>query len=312
MGKATEHLLGEGIEAAHLNDDYLGRLLDHVWAYGPSQLFSVVAMTAYRRFGLEAQRYHLDSSRVSVHGAYTSERESPGSIEITHGYSKDHRPDLKQFIVEMICGNDGEAPLAIEVASGNQSDKAVFGQQLKAFAQQWDVDGIRVADSALYSEGNLSELGALRWITRMPLTLSEAQALVTELPSETLEASECEGYRLTCVKRTYAGIPQQWVGVENQARVESDCQQVDKQVDKRRQQAEKAFRQQAQTDFSCAEDALTQAQSLATAWRYHTLDALQVVEHRHYAHPGRPQKGATPTQISYRVNRPGRGRQGGH
>ena len=121
------------------------------------------------------------------------------------------------------------------------------------------------------------------------------------MPSETLEASECEGYRLTCVKRTYAGIPQPWVGVENQVRVESDCQQVEKQVDKRRQQAEKAFRQQAQTDFSCAEDALTQAQILATAWRYHTLDALQVVEHRHYAHPGRPKKGATPTQITYRV-----------
>ena len=58
---------------------------------------------------------------------------------------------------------------------------------------------------------------------------------------------------------------------------------------------------QAQTDFSCAEDALTQAQILATAWRYHTLDALQVVENRHYAHPGRPKKGATPTQITYRV-----------
>ena len=33
LGKATEHLLGAGIESAHLNDDYLGRLLDHVWAY---------------------------------------------------------------------------------------------------------------------------------------------------------------------------------------------------------------------------------------------------------------------------------------
>jgi len=162
LGKATEHLLGEGIEAAHLNDDYLGRLLDHVWAYGPSQLFSVVAMTAYRRFRLQAQRYHFDSSSMSVHGAYASESEPPGSIEITHGYSKDHRPDLKQFIVEMMCGDDGEVPLAIEIASGNQSDKAVFGQRLKAFAQQWDVEGILVADSALYSEGNLSELGALR------------------------------------------------------------------------------------------------------------------------------------------------------
>lgn len=28
VGKATEHLLGEGISPAHLNDDRLGRVLD--------------------------------------------------------------------------------------------------------------------------------------------------------------------------------------------------------------------------------------------------------------------------------------------
>ncbi|MFM1841425.1 MAG: hypothetical protein RLZZ490_156, partial [Cyanobacteriota bacterium] len=28
VGKATEHLLGEGIEPKHLNDDRLGRVLD--------------------------------------------------------------------------------------------------------------------------------------------------------------------------------------------------------------------------------------------------------------------------------------------
>ena len=56
VGKATSHLLGEGIEAEHLNDDYLGRLLDKVWEYGPSQLFSLIAMEAYRAMGLEVRR----------------------------------------------------------------------------------------------------------------------------------------------------------------------------------------------------------------------------------------------------------------
>ena len=72
-----------------------------------------------------------------------------GCIEITQGYSKDHRPDLKQFIVELMCSNDGGVPLALTVSSGNQSDKAVFGERVKAFAQQWNLDGILVADSAL-------------------------------------------------------------------------------------------------------------------------------------------------------------------
>ncbi|MGB3312247.1 MAG: DUF4277 domain-containing protein [Nodosilinea sp.] len=47
-GKATEHLLGEGIAPEHSNDDYLGRLLDKVWDYGPSALYSRIAMDAYR------------------------------------------------------------------------------------------------------------------------------------------------------------------------------------------------------------------------------------------------------------------------
>ena len=301
VGKATGHLLGDGIEAEHLNDDCLGRLLDKVWEYGPSQLFSLIAMDAHRLMGLDARRYHLDSSSLSVYGAYEQTGESEGCIQITHGYSKDHRPDLKQFIMETICCNDGEVPLAFEVASGNQSDKAVFAERFKAFCQQWDVDGMLVADSALYSEENLAQLGSLRWITRVPLTLSEAQELVSELPAEAFYASEREGYRLCSICSTYGGIKQHWGVVENQARVESDRQRIDKQVEKKRQLAEKQLRRQCRTDFSCARDALAQAQALAANWPYHTLAESEVVEKLHYAQSGRPKKGATPTKITYRV-----------
>nr|WP_245912526.1 hypothetical protein [Calothrix elsteri] len=36
---------------------------------------------------------------------------SKQSISITHGYSRDHRPDLKQFLMELICTGDGESAL---------------------------------------------------------------------------------------------------------------------------------------------------------------------------------------------------------
>ena len=301
LGKATSHLMGEGIEPSHLNDDYLGHLLDKVWEYGPSQLFSLIAVDAYRCYELEVRRYHLDSSSWSVHGTYEDTSEEPGCIEIRHGYSKDHRPDLKQFVIDMICGNDGEVPLAFEVGSGNQSDKAVFGQRLKAFAQQWDIDGILVADSALYSDDNLTTLGSLRWITRVPLTLKAAQELVIQLPSEAFEESEREDYRLSSVCSRYGGVPQRWVVVENAKRVDSDCRQLEKHIEKQHKQAQKDFRAQCKTDFSCAEDARNQAQALAAQWRYHTLRELEVIERPHYRQSGRPKKGATPTHVTYRV-----------
>lgn len=301
VGKATEHLLGAGIEPAHLNDDYLGRLLDKVWAYGPSQLFSVVSMAAYQTFGLNSRRYHLDSSSLSVHGAYERTNDEPGCIEITHGYSKDHRPDLKQFVVETICTNDGGIPLAFEVASGNQSDKAVFAERLKTFAEHWSVDGILVADSALYSADNVARLGSLRWITRVPLTLSAAQSVVTEIAPEAFTASERDGYRLARVCTTYGGIRQAWVVVENQTRVETDCQQVDKQVAKHLVKATKQLRRQQTIEFNCAADARRQAETLATRWPYHCLRQIDVVEQHHYAQAGRPKTGAIPTQVRYRI-----------
>ena len=42
----------------------------------------------------------------------------------------------------------------------------LLGEGVTAFAQQWNLDGILVADSALYSAANLAQMGDLRWITR--------------------------------------------------------------------------------------------------------------------------------------------------
>ena len=39
---------------------------------------------------------------------------SPKEITITYGYSGDHRPELKQFIIiEMICSGDRDIPIYI-------------------------------------------------------------------------------------------------------------------------------------------------------------------------------------------------------
>jgi transposase len=45
VGKATEHLLGVGIEPQHLNDDRLGRVLDQLFEVGLTPLFVKVALS---------------------------------------------------------------------------------------------------------------------------------------------------------------------------------------------------------------------------------------------------------------------------
>lgn len=64
---------------------------------------------------------------------------------------EDHRPDLKQFIVDLICSGDGDLPIFLKAASGNESDSTVFGQILVNFRQEIDIDSLMIGDSALYS-----------------------------------------------------------------------------------------------------------------------------------------------------------------
>jgi transposase len=126
VGKATEHLLGAGIRPEHLNDDRLGRILDKLAQSGLTETFVTVALSAARQFGVKLDSLHLDSSSFHVDGEYLQTQEpivEPGAIHITHGYSRDHRPDLKQFIVDLVCSGDGDIPLYLRVGDGNETSR---------------------------------------------------------------------------------------------------------------------------------------------------------------------------------------------
>ncbi|CDN15006.1 hypothetical protein RintRC_3880 [Richelia intracellularis] len=81
---------------------------------------------------MKMDSFHLDSSSFHVHGDYgtgTDDEASAqsGLITITYGYSREHRPDLKQFILDLMWSGDGDIPLYLRVAHGNEVDSAMFG-----------------------------------------------------------------------------------------------------------------------------------------------------------------------------------------
>ncbi len=100
--KPVEHLLGPGIQAADLSDDCLGRTLDWLYAHDPTQLFAGIASKARQIFGVSARHVHVDTTSFSVSGAYQTGEQEEGEenvIAITYGYSRDHREDLKQWML---------------------------------------------------------------------------------------------------------------------------------------------------------------------------------------------------------------------
>lgn len=72
-GKATEHLIGAGIQASHLNEHRLGRVLDKLYLVGSNQIFTTIAAAAAQKFEIDTETVHLDSSSFHLHGKYESE-----------------------------------------------------------------------------------------------------------------------------------------------------------------------------------------------------------------------------------------------
>lgn len=68
--KATEHLLGQGIESNHLNDDKIGRVMDRLYEKDLSSIVLKIAWAVVKNYQILTKFSHLDSSSFSVHGKY--------------------------------------------------------------------------------------------------------------------------------------------------------------------------------------------------------------------------------------------------
>lgn len=298
-GKPVEHLLGPGITAAHLNDDRLGRVLDRLFEYGTTLFFLKVAMQAVKRFGVSVSQGHLDSTSFALDGEYPSangpdvgpelESESPQAIEICRGYSRDHRPDLKQFLVNLICSADGGIPVWFTVGSGNETDSQTFAGLMTAFAEQWETPALMVADAAFYSEPNLQAVGTLPWLSRVPQTLKAAQTLVdSSLESLTEMPCELEGYRLWEQRQTYGGVEQRWILVESPHRRQSDDWL--KPLAKQEKGLQRQLRQLCSQVFACKPDAMEALMRFQDTLTGYQLTQVALVSVAAKRPPGRPKR----------------------
>jgi transposase len=291
VGKATEHLIGKGFLPSHLNDDKIGRTLNKYYQVGTTKLFTAIALKAAKKFQVKMNSVHLDGSSMYVHGEYKNdsqainqgEGKSTGEkeikpIEIVHGYSRDHRPDLKQFIIDMIVTEDGDVPLYLKIDSGNVDDKSVFVKRLKEFKKQWTFEGIYIADSALYTAENISAMVGMKWITRVPLSIKEARNKILEIAESDWEASGLTGYKIAERKSEYAGIKQRWLIIESEIRKAASIKKIDKQVEKQEESAKAALRKLYKQEFACQADAEIAIKSLSDTWKYHEIKGIECRE----------------------------------
>lgn len=182
--KPVEHLLGPGITAEMLHDDCLGRTLDWLHDHDPTALFADIARQARQRFGIPARQARIDTTSFAVAGEYDKDLDAH-TMAVTYGYSRDHRADLKQWMLARATTRAGNVSLFCQALDGNASDKASLVAAVEALAEQLRTDieeaPIFVADSGLYSAENVARLSAagVRWISRVPDTSQEAKTALS-------------------------------------------------------------------------------------------------------------------------------------
>ena len=96
--KPLSKLLSRDLEEEEVSDDKLGRVLDKIFEYGAEKLFSMLGIAAAKKFGIDTTWRHLDTTSITVHGEYSVPDLEDAQI-VEFGYSKDHRPDLRQFML---------------------------------------------------------------------------------------------------------------------------------------------------------------------------------------------------------------------
>jgi transposase len=317
--KPIEHLLGAGIHAEMLNDDCLGRTLDWLYAHDPTKLFAGIASRARQIFGIKAQQIHVDTTSFSVSGQYamadkgnepeTEAERSPSEaavIAITHGYSRDHREDLKQWMIALATTHDGDVPLFLQPLDGNSSDKVsllaaittIQAQLREANAEP----GVYVADSGVYSEANMRYLNeaGVKWVSRVPETSQEAKAVLQEGSEQWQTAGDGSMQWYNRVMTLPQGT-ERWLIVRTQASQQRAQANLQRQVTTAQASWQQKCWHLSNRRFACEADAraaLERELKGLPSWLEVQSD---VVAHPHYAGKGRPRKEASPTTHQWQI-----------
>jgi transposase len=278
---------------------------------------------------------HIDGTSIAVHGKYLQLEEAeieqdlpvnlpleqdsspedsqnkeeedlePVPINITHGYSRDHRPDLKQYTLSLLTTEAEGIPLFMQVGSGNELDQKAFAKMIKEFKSQWTgaAPSVYVMDAAFYNESNLSEFQYnIKWISRVPFTIKAAKDLSqTLLPEQFIKSTLFKGYQFCSVCHEYAGIKQLWVVVESSERKSADLKSLSKRISKSLTAKLSSLKRLSNHEFACEADALTAAADFEKTLPYHLLSDLNIIAKPHYQRKGRPRPNDEVTHYTYQI-----------
>ncbi len=291
----------------------MGRCLDDLYDYGVTNLFSQISGRACEILGLDkgTQTWHLDSTSFHVDGKYNRnlKAENISTIQINKGYSRDHRPDLNQVILNMIVEQKAGISLYMQALSGNTNDKTSFQEMVEKHVLSLEVPSrpiYLVADSALYTANTISSLslGGQTWLTRVPATIQEVQNLTSCVDVSQMHSFEDKSlgtYRYICVGSTYGEVRQEWMIVHSAEAHKEEVITLSKNYARQSTQEAKGWTKLAEKLFTCQKDAQDALDDFKKKMKYLTLHEAKVEAVWGYKGQGRPKKEQEKVILGYQI-----------
>jgi transposase len=301
----TELLLGKALPPHAFTDDTVGRVLDRLYDFGTMRLFTACAVRASMRFGLERRYVHFDTTSRSVWGEYQFAETQDLPFQVTYGYSKDKRPDLKQFVLSTLCV-DRAVPMWGKLEDGNASDKTLNATLLSEIAQLLARHGVApgayiyIADAALVTEDNLKALGHTWFITRLPATYGECERVIAEAvawdhweevgrvaQTKPTKHRPATSYKVSEHPVTLYGNHYRAVVIHSSRQDQRRQQRLAREIASSRTTLAAAVGEATKQEYFCRADAEAAAEQVrALQSSYHQVEV--VIEERPTYGPGRP------------------------
>ncbi len=314
-----EVLLGKGVTADLLNDDALARALDKLGNATPDNVYLAVALSAMKIHGVEIKSMHADTTSISVYGNdYT--REEKDDLSITFGFSKSHRPDLKQFLYGLIVNQEG-IPFYGNPEDGNTNDKTWNNELLEQYKKIEKVmpelsknKPLYVADSALITPANLKLLNQqhIPFVSRLP----NNYGLIEELKAWAFaednwqelgklgKQKDAARYKIKGINASLYENEYRFIVVHSSALDKKKANTIDRNLKKIQEQYEKDCQDLNKKIFYCEADAIAAMQEFLKDHQHRcfSMEALVSEQEQVKRKRGRPAKDDIPqTETFYRV-----------
>ncbi len=308
-----------GLTSDQLNDDALGRVLEKLARLDMKELLSAVSLELLVEHGLSISSVHLDTTTVSVQGAY--ENDTFGQFKIEYAYGKDHRMDLKKFKIGAAVQEQG-LPVFSELVAGKESDMVWNRQAVLEMNELFKGKGYQnivfVSDCVLVNTESLRRLGKehIQFISRLPETFNLANELKDLAFAKDewhdlgqLSASnpkQAAHYRTYHTRAKLDGRKYDFLVVQSSSLERQKEKTLERRLNRQKAELEKGAKELAAKDFACdadAQSALDELLARAATLGFQVQGNTMKEEATSYSHKGRPRKGEQPTvSTSYHVS----------